>query len=266
MSLLEPIVIAALRTTAGPFESARTLPSAVMRDPAIYAIECTNIFATAPRDIEPPFSDQIATLPDVDRYRLGDLTLARRLDYDVAANWKILCENYSECYHCPNVHPQLTRVSDLLVGSFHEATTWNGGPMGLRAGCTTLAAEGIAINGARKGLTAEDARLVRYFLVYPAFMLGLAPDYVTVHRIEPRGVDQTRVHCEIYTEPSHPCAIDAIAAFWDLTNRQDWELCERVQAGVTSTLYRPGPFHSSERCVHAFDRWYARHLLTEDSQ
>jgi glycine betaine catabolism A len=266
MSFLKPSVIATLRTTAGPFECARTLPREVMLDPEIYAIERATLFATASRDIEPSFRDQLASLPDVDRYRLGDLTLARGLDYDVNANWKILCENYSECYHCAHAHPQLARVSDLLVGSFQEGTVWNGGPMGLRAGFTTLAADGLALNGPRRGLTTEDATLVRYFLVYPALMLGLAPDYVSVHRLEPRAVDQTRVYCELYSEPSHPCAIEAIAAFWDLTNRQDWALCERVQAGVASALYQPGPFHSSERCVHAFDRWYARHLLTEDCQ
>jgi Rieske 2Fe-2S family protein len=52
-----------------------------------------------------------------------------------------------------------------------------------------------------------------------------------------------------------------VVEFWDLTNTQDWALCERVQRGAASRGYRPGPYAPSERCVHAFDRWYAQWLL-----
>src|SRR4051794_36692326 len=38
------------------------------------------------------------------RYRLGELRRARRIVYDVQANWKAIAENYSECLHCPGVH------------------------------------------------------------------------------------------------------------------------------------------------------------------
>ena len=51
-----------------------------------------------------------------------------------------------------------------------------------------------------------------------------------------------------------------IVEFWDVTNRQDWALCERTQAGVASRGYRPGPYQPTEDCVHTFDRWYATHL------
>jgi Rieske 2Fe-2S family protein len=48
--------------------------------------------------------------------------------------------------------------------------------------------------------------------------------------------------------------------FWDVTNRQDWSLCERAQAGVASRGFRQGPYQPTEDCVHTFDRWYANQL------
>ena len=50
------------------------------------------------------------------RYRLGELRRAQRIVYDVDANWKAIAENYSECLHCPGVHPELNRLSHYLSG------------------------------------------------------------------------------------------------------------------------------------------------------
>ena len=111
------------------------------------------------------------------------------------------------------------------------------------------------------GLSDADHRLVHYYLVYPNLMLGLHPQYVLVHRAWPLAPDRTRVVCEWLFPPASLAAPGFDPAdmveFWDLTNRQDWVLCERVQRGAASAGYAPGPYHSSERCVHAFDKWYA---------
>src|SRR5439155_10173596 len=56
---------------------------------------------------------------------LGRLRSAKRVVYDAKANWKLMFENYAECYHCPGVHPMLSKVSpydsaenDLTEGPF----------------------------------------------------------------------------------------------------------------------------------------------------
>lgn len=204
------------------------------------------------------------SLPDLTRFRLERLKRARRLDYEIDANWKIVCENYSECYHCPLAHPQLHRVSDITSGGFEVSAAYNGGPMQLRSGFTTM-----SMSGNRRGpLLAKDAthdeREVYYYLVYPNLMLGVHPDYLLVHTVWPLAPARSRVSCELYfspeafTDPDFDAG-DAIE-FWDLTNRQDWGLCARVQQGTASRGYVPGPYHASERCVHAFDRWYAEWL------
>jgi Rieske 2Fe-2S family protein len=209
----------------------------------------------------PALATTLADLPDFARYRLADLRRARTIEYTVAANWKVVAENYSECYHCPGVHPQLHRISDITSGFAQTGACFNGGPMQLRTGFTTMSMSGATALPSIAGLSDDDHRLVRYYLVYPNLMLGLHPQYVLVHRAWPLAPDRTRVVCE-WLFPQETMAAAGfdpadIVEFWDLTNRQDWVLCGRVQLGAASAGYVPGPYHPAELCVHAFDKWYA---------
>ena len=209
----------------------------------------------------PGLGQALTDLPDLGRYRLAELRRARTIEYTIEANWKVIAENYSECYHCPLVHPQLSRISDLTSGFARCGDSFNGGPMQLLEGFTTMSMSGASSLASIPGLSGADLRLVHYYLVYPNLMLGLHPQYVLVHRAWPLAPDRTRVVCEwLFPQAS----LDApgfdpadMVEFWDLTNRQDWLLCERVQRGAASAGYVPGPYHPSERCVHAFDKWYA---------
>src|SRR5262249_19597535 len=64
-----------------------------------------------------PLDDQLRDLPEKFRpWRMEELRLAKRIVYDVAANWKLIIQNYSECLHCPGVHPALQRLSHFLAG------------------------------------------------------------------------------------------------------------------------------------------------------
>ena len=114
-------------------------------------------------------------LPDLSRYGLADLRRARETSYEVAANWKIVCENYSECYHCALVHPQLNRITSYrsggqgFVGRLH-----NGGPMPLKDGYTTLSMSGRRQLPAIAGLDEVDRQQIQYLHFYPALLIGLA--------------------------------------------------------------------------------------------
>ena len=84
------------------------------------------------------------------------------------------------------------------------------------------------------------------------------PDYVMVHTLWPRGAGRTEMVCEWLF---HPDAIaradfdpDDAVEFWDLTNRQDWHVCEQMQLGLRSRAYRPGPYSHREELLHGFDR------------
>ena len=58
-------------------------------------------------------------------------------------------------------------------------------------------------------------------------------------------------------------APDQAIEFWDITNRQDWEVCELAQKGMSDPAYQPGPYSHLESVVAAFDRNYLSELAAE---
>jgi Rieske 2Fe-2S family protein len=200
-------------------------------------------------------------MPDLARYRMADLVLGKRVVYDVRANWKLVCENYSECYHCPGAHPQLHKLTELIQRDerpMEIGTCFNGGPMRLRDGVETMSGSGQRSLPLIPGLSHADARYVHYYVVYPNMLLSPHPDYVLTHTLWPLAPDRTRVVCEWLITPEATVEqLRDVAEFWDVTNKQDWVLCERAHLGVSSSGYRQGPYANSEDCVHTFDRWYA---------
>jgi Rieske 2Fe-2S family protein len=214
-----------------------------------------------------PLERALADLPDLERFRMPELGCGKRVEYTVNANWKLIGENYSECYHCPGVHPQLFRISDILsrVERVQETgASFNGGPMVLRDGMQTMSMTGRRSVPIISGLPPEDHRLVYYYFVYPNMFLSPHPDYVLTHTLWPLAPDRTRIICEwLFTQEAlaQPDFDPSdMVDFWDVTNRQDWGLCERAQLGAQSRGFRPGPYHPSEDCVHTFDRWYAERM------
>jgi len=218
-------------------------------------------------DAAEPLEKYLADLPDLARFKMQDLRLGKRIEYEVAANWKLICENYSECYHCPGVHPQLFRISDHIAR--HErvqeiGTCFNGGPMMLRDGYETMSMSGKRTIPIIAGLKPDDHRFVYYYVIYPNLLLSPHPDYVLTHTAWPLAPGRTKIVCEFLFTQEALARPDFdptdMVEFWDVTNRQDWGLCERVQHGAQSRGFRPGPYQPSEDCVHTFDRWYAEHM------
>jgi Rieske 2Fe-2S family protein len=125
------------------------------------------------------------------------------------------------------------------------------------------AAETMSVDGAAHGrpplpgIGAENARRVYYFVLWPNLLLSLHPDYVMTHQVWPVDAENSRVICEWFFDPAQMAApgfdpSDAVD-FWDLTNRQDWAVCERQQAGTRSRAYTAGRYSLMEDMVHAFD-------------
>ncbi|HEY4703165.1 MAG TPA: SRPBCC family protein, partial [Streptosporangiaceae bacterium] len=114
--------------------------------------------------------------PIVAPYELGRLVVRGQHDYEVASNWKILTENYHECYHCPAIHPELCRVSPPKSGENYAARgTWVGGWMDLRDGMATMSLDGTSHAPALRGLDAAGLRTVIYVNVFPNVLLSLHP-------------------------------------------------------------------------------------------
>ena len=198
--------------------------------------------------------------PHLDRFDFGRLRVAHEVVYEVGANWKFIAENYSECYHCPGIHPQLNKLTPYdLGGDFSPDGPWQGGWMELVEGAETMALNGghRGSRPAMHGITPLDERRIYYYLVWPAAFLSIHPDYLLVHRLEPAGPGHTRVRCQWLFEPETIAApgfdpSDAVE-FWDLTNRQDWHVCELQQRGTRSRSWVAGRYSNQEPSVHAFD-------------
>ena len=212
-----------------------------------------------------PLAAQLGDLVDnLSRFDFGALRSAKRVDYEVGSNWKFIAENYSECYHCPGLHPQLNKLTPYdLGGDFDTNGAWQGGWMELASGAETMALAGGHRDGrpAMPGITPLDERRIYYYVVWPTMFLSIHPDYLLVHWLTPGGVDKTTVRCEWLFEPSTIAApsFDPTEAveFWDMTNRQDWHVCELQQRGTRSSSWVAGRYSTEEASVHAFDQMVA---------
>ena len=209
-----------------------------------------------------PFEQAFAPiLSKFSAWHLADLVPVHRTEYKVGANWKLLFQNYSECYHCPTLHPALNRLTpyrdsknDLVAGPAL------GGPMRLADGCESMTMEGRSCAAPLRGADGELSRLVWYYVVFPSLFLSIMPDYVLVHRVRRLGPAASSVVCDWLFHPSavEDAAFDPSGAieFWDTTNRQDWGICEQSQLGIASRAYTPGPYSNLESMVAALDREY----------
>jgi Rieske 2Fe-2S family protein len=200
-------------------------------------------------------------------WNMSILRSAKRIEYDVRANWKLMFENYSECYHCPGVHPMLSKVSpydsaqnDLAEGPFL------GGFMSINKGKSlTMTGNACALpvdyDHEQKH---EKAERVFYYSIFPNMLLSMHPEYVMVHQLWPQSPDRTLIVCDWFF---HPDAFerpdfkpDDAIEFWDMTNKQDWHVCELSQQGIASRVYQPGPYSSRESIPAAWDREYLRQM------
>jgi Rieske 2Fe-2S family protein len=198
------------------------------------------------------------------RYRLGALAVGHRVVYDVRANWKLVFQNYSECLHCPVIHPELAAVlpyqsgeNDLIEGPIL------GGSMEIVPPnqSATLSGRvcGPLVNPALDDIARRRAF---YYSVMPNMLLSIHPDYVNYYLITPVDVDRTIVESEWLFPEAGGADVnwqDAIG-FWDVTNRQDWDIVSRSQLGVRSRRYEPGPYSPRESIPAAWDREYLKQM------
>lgn len=207
-----------------------------------------------------PLAEQLGELPKkFAAWGMSDLTLGRRIVYQVAANWKLIVSNFNECLHCPILHPALDRLTDYL-GADNEPPARNfiGGAMGFKPGVETMSMDGVRRRDYLPGLDSSQRAQVCYYAIYPNLLLSLHPDYMMTHTLWPQAVDRTEVVCEFHFHPQEMAKggfhCDDAVQFWDTTNREDWRIVEMSQAGIGSRAYRPGPYSEREELLAAFDK------------
>jgi glycine betaine catabolism A len=183
------------------------------------------------------------------RYPLDRLGVGHTIRYDVAANWKIIVENYNECYHCGGVHPELCDVVPAFRRNGGSDLQWERG-VPHRDGAYTFTGSGTTDRRPFPELN-EDER-ERHFgeVLYPNLFLSLCCDHVAAFILQPKGPERTLIECHFLFLPEEierpgfdPS--DAIN-FWDITNRQDWAICESVQRGIAARPHDHGYYAPME--------------------
>jgi len=191
-----------------------------------------------------PLSEQLGEMPGrVARYPLAELRGGATIRYEVDANWKVICENYNECYHCGPVHPELCAVVPAFRESGGANLEWDRG-IPHRDGAYTFTATGTTTRRPFPGLNEDERTRHKGELVYPNLFLSLACDHATCFVLKPRAVGRTTIDCLFLFEPHEMekpgfDPSDAVD-FWDLVNRQDWSVCDRVQRGMGARVHNSG--------------------------
>jgi glycine betaine catabolism A len=212
----------------------------------------------------PPLAEALNGAPEwLTRPELAHLRLGRSLSLEIAANWKLLVENFQESHHFARVHPALEQQTpSASATSWTGGSGWLGGLMDISAGLRTVATPGGA---ERPFIVPEpERRRVADALAFPALLTSLQPDYLLTYRMEPLAAARTRVTANIYF---HTAAFapqleaEDVFGFWDQVNAEDRQICERQQLGIASRSFERAAYSLLEEGTHAFDQWVARRYL-----
>ena len=222
-------------------------------------------------DEPPSFEDTVvadvtARLGDataIERYRTEELVIGRRITYDVKANWKLIIENFMECYHCATIHPELTRVlPEFAKGYAAQYYVGHGAEFADWAQAFTVTGDG----GFGRLPTVSPEQERRYFAVtvLPQVFLNLVPDHVIAHRMFPLAADRTTVVCDWLFAPEVVTSgrdVGPSVELFDRVNRQDFEACELTQLSMGSRAYRDGGvLVPSEHHIASFHDWLTAHI------
>jgi len=199
----------------------------------------------------------------VRRYPLAELRAARGISYEIQANWKVMLENYNECYHCGPVHPELCRLVPAFKQRGGADLDWERG-IPHRDGAWTFTATGTSDRAPFPGLDQDERTRHKGELIYPNLMLSLSAEHVAAFYLQPHGPGRTTIRCEFLFHPEEMAEpgfdpSDAVE-FWDLVNRQDWTICESVQRGMGSRKFVTGYYAPMESWSLDIRRYVAEKL------
>ena len=218
----------------------------------------------------PPFTDvtqavvdRLGDMESLEHYDIGSLSVGRRIVYDVQANWKLLIENFMECYHCATIHPELTEVlPEFADGYAAQYFVGHGAEFGAQI-------EGFTVDGSAgvdriPGVAEEQDRRYYAITINPQVFINLVPDHVIFHRMYPMSASRTVVECDWLYLPGVVESgkdVGRSVELFDRVNRQDFDACERCQPAMSSRLYAEGGvLVPSEHHIGAFHEWVQARL------
>jgi glycine betaine catabolism A len=215
-----------------------------------------------PRPLIEALTDGAESITVFERFKMDELRVGVRLVYEVKANWKIVVENYNECLHCPQIHPELVQVVPLFrFGEVWDEETKDDGNW-MVDGATSFSVTGESTLPKLPGLEPEDYQMYFGSYEFPNLMLNLHPDCVMYYVGYPKGPNHTTVVSEFLFRPETIADPDfdpaSVVELWDLISTQDWEVCERAQTGVSSRAFTRGVYPRQDRFLYWFNEEWRR--------
>ena len=208
-----------------------------------------------------PFEVQMeALIGKFSEWKMGELKIAHHIEYKLKCNWKLIIQNYQECYHCPGVHPMLSQLTPFqsaqhdsmkgaVIGGFMQLTKKRG----------SMTMDGNAAAPAICNNSGDDLQRVYYYSIFPNLLLTPHPDFVLFHHIRPQGPEKIINDCywlfhpDIINDKKAQPGIQSAIQFWDMTNREDWNVCEQMQIGTKSKRFTRGYYSGREDVLYALD-------------
>jgi glycine betaine catabolism A len=195
-----------------------------------------------------------------EQHHLEHLRIGHRTVSEVAANWKILIDNYNECLHCPKVHPELVELIPIYrTGSVMDASRADGG-VTLSAGATSFTLSGRSWLPLLEGMGETEAGSYFGAAVFPNMFIDITGTSAIITKLVPRGPAHTTVVSEYLFVAEAVEADDfdpsEIVEFSELVARQDYDVCERVQRGISSRAFTRGIYADKDSMAHEFNEWY----------
>jgi glycine betaine catabolism A len=204
----------------------------------------------------------------LNNYPLDVLKTAHVINYDVDANWKVIAENYNECYHCGGVHPELCDIVPLFRKGGGSELDWENG-IPHREGAWTYTMSGTTNRKPFKTLNKFERVRHKGELIYPNLMLSMSAEHGAAFVLWPLSASRTRVECRFLFDPEEMARRDFAPEdaidFWDITNRQDWAICERVQLGMNSRVHEHGFYAPMEDDSVDIRKYVEKYLGSEES-
>lgn len=205
----------------------------------------------------PTLASVLGELPSlVDRtgLRLDEIHGRERRTYRIEANWKIVIDNYLECYHCPVAHPafcDLIDLNDYEVSEFEYFST-QGGPIRKSGARRPYPIDGVVEDGF-------------YAYLWPNFTINIypGPGNVSLNTFVPIDHRTTlAVYVFCFVQDISPEEVTGFVEFVDQVQREDTVLCERVQRGLDSGRFERGKLMlSKERTLRHFQKLVFREMV-----
>lgn len=189
----------------------------------------------------------------LDPFEPERMKLAHEVQYEAVCNWKVLLENFVECYHCPGSHPEFSGVCDVpsLFRELEDMSQdfvdgeylW--GELPVQSGVESLTISGGRACRLPLGIASSETAPYS-FGIHPSLSAGMFfVDYAIVHQFMPLSTGRTRWTAQWFVHPDavegEDYELENLTALWQATNLQDIGLSERTQLGVNSRSFTPGP-------------------------